>query len=319
MAVKKKKDRILIIDDSRVQAEFLRDILKEEYEVSMFTNPEEGLKCAKGSAFSMILLDVFMPGVDGFMVLKELKETPVTSRVPVMMITSLHDNECEEKGLTMGAVDYVRKPFNATIVKARVRTHVQLFGYRRKLEEQALFDELTGIANRRNYEETVLRKWREAVRLRLSFSVCMIDIDRFKCYNDRFGHPAGDHVLADVAGYLSGRLRRATDFLARYGGEEFVGIFLNEEPKSLYGYMRELVRGVEALGIAHDEPSAGRMFVTVSMGGISVFPSEGDRYESVLKMADLMLYEAKRFGRNQVVWSDNYQAVWSDEGCESEK
>ena len=212
-------DKILVIDDSAVQAEYLRSILKEEYDVTVCNTAKEGLSAAKEGCFGLILLDIVMPDMDGFVLLQELKETDLTKHIPVIMLTSLSDVQYEERGLLMGAVDYVAKPFSPVIIRARVNSHIQLYHYQMEFKQQAMVDELTGVANRRRYEGESLAKWREAIRFGMPLSICMFDIDKFKLYNDTFGHPAGDQVISAVAKEVSAHFRRATDLFARYGGE----------------------------------------------------------------------------------------------------
>lgn len=303
-------DKILVIDDSVVQTEFLRTILKEEYEVTAFQTAKEGLEAAKTGEFSLILLDVIMPDTDGFTVLQELKETELTRHIPVILLTSLADEQYEERGLLLGAVDYVAKPFSPVIIKARVNTHVQLFRYQREFRQQALADQLTGVANRRRYEQESAAKWSEAIRFGLSFSVCIFDIDKFKLYNDTFGHPAGDQVIASVAKTASAFFQRSTDLFARYGGEEFVAVFMGSDGPSAFRYMQNVRQAVEDLHITHNSPVSP--WVTISIGGITVTPKAGDKFETFLKMADTMLYDAKRLGRNQVVWSDAGKTQWRE-------
>ena len=293
-------EKILAIDDSAVQAELLRKILCEQYDVTTCSTAQDGMKAALTGKYSLILLDVIMPDMDGFAMLKLLKEASQTKHTPVIMITGLTDVQNEEKGLVLGAVDYITKPFYPLIVKARVNTHIKLFHYQEQMRSQAMVDELTGVANRRCYEETSLSRWRDAIRLGLSFSVCMMDIDKFKVYNDTFGHPAGDRVLATVAKTVSLCLRRSTDFFARYGGEEFVSIVVGHDAGNANIHMEKARQAVEELHIPHN-PTVSK-WVTLSMGGVTVVPKEGDSFDTYLKIADTMLYDAKRFGRNQVKW-----------------
>ena len=305
-------DRILVIDDSAVQTEFLASILKDSYEVTVCHTASGGLQEAKDGAYSLILLDVIMPDMDGFTVLRELKSTELTKYVPVILLTSLADIQYEEKGLLMGAVDYVAKPFSPVIIKARVSTHIQLYHYQTEFKQQAMIDDLTGISNRRCYEGASIAKWREAVRFSLPFSVCMFDIDKFKLYNDTFGHPAGDKVIAAVAKTVSSRLQRSTDLLARYGGEEFVAVFVGNNGDAAFSFMKEVRQAVEDLHIEHNSPVSP--WVTVSVGGITLVPKADDDYGTYLKLADAMLYDAKRFGRNQVVWSNAGKEQWLEKG-----
>lgn len=293
-------EKILIVDDSILQASKLKSILEEEYDVTVAHSPEAGLNLAREGHFSLILLDVVMPGMDGFTLLKKLQEEIITQNVPVILITSLADVQNEQTGLILGAVDYIIKPFNPLIVKARVNTHVKLYSYRKQIEYQSMTDQLTGVANRRQYDLHSAQKWKECLRLKLPFSVCMFDIDRFKLYNDTFGHPAGDKVIASVAKCVSSHLRRSTDFFARYGGEEFVALLVGDGSDKSFNHFKAVRQAVEDLHIPHD-PSVAP-WVTVSIGGVTVVPNEDLHYDSVLKMADTMLYDAKKEGRNRVVW-----------------
>ena len=303
-------DKLLVIDDSAVQIEFLRSILKEDYEITACQTAEEGLRAAKEGGFSLILLDVVMPGADGFTVLRELKETELTRHVPVIMLTSLSDVQYEERGLVLGAVDYVAKPFSPVIIKARVRAHVQLYRYQMEFKKQATIDELTGVANRRYYEQMSAARWGEAVRFHLPLSICMFDIDKFKVYNDTYGHPAGDQVISSVAKTVSAHFQRATDLFARYGGEEFVAVFIGNDAKSAFEHMKAVRQSVEDLHIPCT--SGISPWVTISAGGVSVLPTAEDRYETYLKLSDTMLYDAKRLGRNMVVWSNEQGVQWRE-------
>lgn len=295
-------EKVLIVDDSLVQATQLKSILQDEYEVSMAHTPEDGLRMAGEGEFSLILLDVVMPGMDGFTLLKKLQEELITQNVPVILITSLADAVHEQRGLILGAVDYITKPYIPLIVKARVNTHVKLYNYRCQVERQSMTDQLTGIANRRRYEQYSLKKWGEAARLQVPFSVCVLDIDNFKRYNDTFGHPAGDKVIAAVAQTLSRNLQRSTDFTARYGGEEFVAISLGDPAEKIFAHLQKIRQAIEELHIEHDP--AVSQWVTVSAGGVTVVPAAGAAYDSYLKVADTMLYDAKKQGRNRVIWAD---------------
>ena len=295
-------EKILIVDDSMVQAAQLRSILADEYDVTIAQTAEEGLRQVSSESYSLILLDVVMPGMDGFTLLKKLQEEIVTQSIPVILITSLSDVEHEQYGLVLGAVDYISKPFNPLIVRARVNTHIKLYDYRREVELRSMTDQLTGIANRRRYEGYSLEKWHEAIRLKIPFSICMFDIDHFKRYNDTFGHPAGDKVIAAVAKTVASRLHRTTDFFARYGGEEFVAISMGDSGEKIFRYLNKIRQAVEDLRIAHD-PSVAE-WVTVSVGGVTIVPTMETPYAVYLKIADTMLYDAKKHGRNQVVWAD---------------
>ncbi len=303
-------DKILVIDDSLMQAEFLKSILKDDYDVTTCHTAEDGLLQAESGDYSLILLDVIMPGMDGFKLLTKLKETTLTKHVPVILITSLSDVQHEERGLILGASDYITKPFSPIIVKARVSNHIRIHNYQMQFMQQAMFDELTGVANRRCYEEERLKKWRLSYRLGLPFTICMFDIDKFKLYNDTYGHPAGDKVIATVAKTVSSYLQRTTDFFARYGGEEFIALMLGNDAKSAFEFMKRIRQAVEDLHIPHNSPVSE--WVTISVGGVTFVPKNDDMYDNYLKVADNMLYDAKEFGRNMVVWSNENKEQWRE-------
>ena len=303
-------EKILIVDDSPMQAAHLKDILDDEYEITIAQTAEEGLRQASKANFSLILLDVVMPGMDGFTLLKKLQEEIITQSIPVILITSLSDVESEQHGLILGAVDYIVKPFNHLIVKARVNTHVKLYNYRKQVEYQSQTDQLTGVANRRRHGQYSILKWNEAVRLQVPFSICMFDIDCFKVYNDTFGHPAGDKVIAAVAREVSSHLKRSTDFFARYGGEEFVAFLMGDSSEKAFKHLKKIREAVENLHIRQD-PSVSE-WVTVSVGGVTLVPQTENSYEFYLKLADAMLYDAKKFGRNMVVWADENMKQWRE-------
>ena len=295
-------EKILVVDDSTVQASRLKAILEGDYDVVVAQTAEDGLRLASRESFSLILLDVVMPGMDGFMLLKKLQNEVITQHLPVILITSLADTEHEQLGLTLGAVDYIAKPFHPMIVKARVHTHIKLYQYRKQVEYQSMTDQLTGVANRRRHDRYSAIRWQEAARLQIPFSVCMFDIDHFKSYNDTFGHPAGDKVITSVAQAAAACLRRTTDFFARYGGEEFVAFLVGDNASKAFSHLKHIRQAVEELHIPH-APSIAQ-WVTVSIGGVTYCPRGGDSYDTYLKIADTMLYDAKKSGRNRVVWSD---------------
>ncbi len=303
-------EKVLIVDDSRLQAAQLKSILDDEYDITIAQTAEDGLSYASAGGYSLILLDVVMPGMDGFTLLKKLQEEIITQSVPVILITSLSDIQHEQMGLRLGAVDYITKPFHPLIVKARVNTHIKLYQYRKQVEYQSMTDQLTKIANRRQHDYHSVIKWKEASRLRVPFSICMFDIDHFKAYNDTFGHPAGDKVIAGVAKLISSNLKRSTDFVARYGGEEFVAFLVGDSAEKAFQHLKKIRQAVEELHMPHDPATA--QWVTISIGGVTVIPPKDSSYDAYLKIADTMLYDAKRSGRNRVVWANEKMEQWRE-------
>ena len=244
-----------------------------------------------------------MPEMDGYEVCRRLKQNPETMHIPVIFVTTRRSNEDEAFGLNLGAVDYILKPFSIPVVKARVRTHLQLKLRTDKLEALAMIDGLTGIANRRNFDQTIQQEWRKAQRTLGHLSLIMIDIDEFKAYNDNYGHGAGDECLRLVAGAIESTMRRPGDFVGRYGGEEFV-VLLPECDLDGALEMAENIRiKIKDLSIPHAF-SKTTDHVTVSLGCKSMQYESGTSPTDLLQKADQALYLAKEQGRDRVVASD---------------
>ena len=300
-------EKILYVEDDLSLIDGLKYTLEVNgYSVDTARTVKQALAVFRGNSYQLLLLDVTLPDGSGFDVCKEVRKS---SSVPIIFLTASDQEISVVQGLDLGGDDYITKPFKPLIIKARVDTHIKLYDYRRQVEQQSMTDQLTGIANRRRYERYSIMKWDEAVRLHVPFSVCIFDIDRFKAYNDTFGHPAGDKVIAAVAKTAASHMQRSTDLLARYGGEEFVAIFLEDSAAESFGHLKKIRQAVEDLHIPH--APAVSQWVTVSIGGTTVIPDAEDCYASYLKIADTMLYDAKRHGRNQVVWADErMEQLW---------
>ena len=244
-----------------------------------------------------------LPEINGYDVCRRLKSEKSTSSIPIIFITAKRAEQDETKGLELGAVDYITKPFTLPIVKARVKTHMELKQHRDILETLSTRDALTNIPNRRRLDDFLEMEWMRAIRDQSTISLVIIDIDYFKSYNDRYGHNAGDLCLKRVAKVLMNSLKRPTDLVARYGGEEFVAVLPDTEAKGAR-FLAELMRKeVKALAIPH-EPSTVDDYVTISIGGASIIPSRDSKPERLLELADEQLYEAKNAGRNQIKYLD---------------
>lgn len=302
MAALQLKQKVLIIDDQKSNLKILSDILRDEVELFLAQDGEQGIRKAIEFTPDLILLDVMMPGINGFEVIRRLKQDPVTYLIPVIFITSLNDVAHEEQGLLLGACDYINKPFHAAVALARVKLHLQLSRQRVMLEQLANIDPLTAVANRRKYQEVLTQQWRDACRRRSCLSLVMIDVDNFKLYNDHYGHAAGDRVLQQVALTLSAELRRPFDFIARYGGEEFVILLPDTPPDDSYRIIEGCREAVLQLDIPH-QAATGQL--TISAGGYSCWPEQADDSVAAfaLKQADDLLYQAKRQGKNRVLWT----------------
>lgn len=295
------RDLILIVDDTPVNVLVLAEALSKDCRVKVATNGPEALAIASSEEKpDLILLDVMMPEMDGYEVCRHLREDSATSDIPVIFVTALGGVEDEERGLHLGAVDYITKPFQLPIVRARVRNHLKLKRYTDLLASLAMMDGLTNIANRRRFDEVLKRDWRRSCRTEKPLSLMMADLDYFKQYNDNYGHGAGDECLRAVANAFAIMVNRPDDLVARYGGEEFAAI-LPETDLEGAGHLAEEFRStVEALAMPHAY-SGISAFVTVSIGVASTGHFGDQDPEDLLACADRMLYRAKTEGRNRVV------------------
>lgn len=286
------KPLVLITDDSATNLQVLAVCLKDEYHVKVATTGEQCLQIALETPHpDLILLDVEMPGMNGYEVCKRLKDTPHLATIPVIFVTGLQGDEDETKGLALGAVDYITKPIRPAIVIARVKTHITLKLQRDKLNKMAFFDQLTGLYNRHYLIESASKKVARALRHGYGLWLLVIDIDHFKSINDTYGHPVGDQVLRLVAQELEAQ-NRSEDITARFGGEEFVVLFDPcEEKHALIKAQRILSK------VAELHPHGIK--VTISIGVSRLHP-EDKEFENLLKRADEALYLAKKNGRNRV-------------------
>ena len=195
---------ILVVDDSPDNLQVLAAVLKQDFKVKVAINGERALALATApEPPDLILLDVMMPGMDGYEVCTRLKQNPATARIPVLFVSSRDDEEDEAHGLSLGAIDYIVKPIRPSIVQARVRNHIELKRSRDLLERLTLQDHLTGIGNRRCFDDALDLEWQRAARAQAPLSLIAIDIDHFKAYNDHYGHPGGDQCLVQVARTLA--------------------------------------------------------------------------------------------------------------------
>ena len=297
--MKTERSSVLIVDDSRTNIAIMKDILSEDYEVFSALTGKEALKSARQENVDLILLDVVMPEMDGYEVCKRLKADQDTKNIPVIFVTSMSDMGDETKGLELGAIDYMIKPVRAPIIKARVRNHLELKKYRDFLENLGMVDGLTGVWNRRHFDEVLDREWRRAMRGTNLMSVILLDIDFFKKYNDHYGHLAGDDCLRQVAKALKETARRGGDMVARYGGEEFVIITAASSSEEAQALAEKLKVCVEMLAIPHATAEISD-HVTVSIGVATVHPNPCMEVADFLEKVDRALYLAKSGGRNRV-------------------
>jgi diguanylate cyclase (GGDEF)-like protein len=295
-----RKQTVLIVDDTPANIKLLSVVLGRAHELLFAVSSREALELAAAQTPDLILLDVMMPEMDGYEVCAQLKADPRTRSIPVIFVTAMSREEDEAKGLEVGGIDYITKPYSAPIVRARVRNHLELKRYRDFLENLSATDGLTGIPNRRRFDEFLDCEWRRTMRSQLPLSLIMLDLDFFKAYNDHYGHLAGDDCLRQVAEALAGGVRRPADLVARYGGEEFVCVLPETEMSGARQVAQQLWEKVGALQIPHAYSSVSE-HVTISAGVATLTPAVGQKLTDIIARADAQLYVAKRSGRNQVV------------------
>ena len=296
---------VLIVDDQPSNVQALAKLIKEEARVQVANNGEKALAIATGnSPPDLILLDIEMPDLDGYEVCRRLKEDTSSGDTPVIFVTARDSASDEEKGLLLGAVDYIAKPFHPPIVRARVRTHLELKRKTAMLEAVAWIDGLTDIPNRRYFDEVLAKEDRRLQREGLSLAVIMMDVDNFKAFNDHYGHGAGDACLQRVAQAVKGVAGRPGDLVARYGGEELVALLPGTDAPGALEVAERFRKAVADLAIPHADSNAAEV-VTLSLGVAELTPDTGEAGGiQLLHQADEALYKAKTEGRNRVAIVD---------------
>ncbi|HTH96944.1 MAG TPA: diguanylate cyclase [Stellaceae bacterium] len=290
---------VLIVDDEPANIEILAEALDEQCELVFATSGEEALELAASLRPEVILLDVVMPGMDGYAVLARLKDQPHTAEIPVIFVTSLGDVVAEARGLELGAMDYISKPISPPVVQVRVRNQVALHRAQATLRRLAFTDGLTGLYNRRHFDHALDIECRRLSRGGSLLSLIMFDVDHFKLFNDGYGHLAGDDCLRSVGGVIPTVLGRPTDIGARYGGEEFACILPETEHDGAKAVAERIRAGIAALAIPHERSSAAP-YVTASLGLVTLRCRQDTTPADVIQRADEQLYAAKHNGRNQV-------------------
>jgi diguanylate cyclase (GGDEF)-like protein len=301
---------LLIVDDDPQVIAGVRRSLAALGRVRFATNGIDTLRLAHEVVPDLLLLDIDLPGMSGFEICHAFKSDPHLLDVSIIFLTSADDPEQELHGLELGAVDFITKPPHLPLMQARVRTHLRLQRATRALKEAARIDGLTGVANRRCFDQTLGREWLRTARSQTPLSLLMIDIDDFKAYNDRYGHPAGDSCLREVAQVLASVAHRSTDLLTRYGGEEFALLLPETDAPGAQRVALHLMARVDQAEIQHGHSRASA-HVSVSVG-VATFTMHdarvpvGDTHlpasfaaATLISSADAALYAAKRAGRHQ--------------------
>jgi len=314
-----KKGDILIIDDQIENIQFLSTVLTDHgYEVRRVLSGKQALKVIEYDPPELLLLDIMMPEIDGYEVCRQVKNNTKTSQIPIIFLSAKQLLSEKIKGFKVGGVDYITKPFLVAEVVCRIETHLKIYRYqnllneeiiaRKKVEQELLIankklkqfaniDGLTGIYNRRYFDDLLSKEWYRLRREKQPLSTIMIDIDCFKQYNDNYGHLRGDEVLRAIALAIKSTLQRPSDFVARYGGEEFVVVLPNTDLEGCVIICKHIVEKIKELGVPHAHSLISK-YITVSMGVCSLIPSVDLTPYILIDKSDNALYRAKREGRN---------------------
>lgn len=337
------KETILIVDDNLTNSEVLFDFVSEAgFNVIVARDGESAIKKAELESPDLILLDVIMPGIDGFETCRRLKANPETQDIPIIFLTALSQTSVIIKGFELGAVDYIIKPTQQEIVLARVNTHLTIQKLRQNLQAQnqqlqqeiqqrqeveaklqkanaqlkrlATLDSLTQVANRHRFDEYFNQVWRISRREQWVLSLLLCDVDYFKLYNDTKGHQAGDECLYQVAQAMKQVVKRPADLVARYGGEEFAVILPNTPAQGALQVAKFIQSSLAHLELTHPR-SPIKNSVTLSIGVSSTVPCHHISPEKLIAAADQALYQAKETGRDRAIFlpldDPDYQSVCS--------
>ena len=262
------------------------------------TSGASGLDLAISKKPDVILLDVKLPDVHGYELIRQLKNNPQTHDIPVMFVSSMCSVNEQEIGFKIGAIDYVVKPIEIPLLRMRVKTHAKIRQQALMLAQLAATDSLTGIANRRKFDEVLSHELERARREKTPLSLLFIDVDNFKTYNDNYGHGKGDECLIAVSQLFKQIIHRPGDLLARIGGEEFAIILPDTNEAGACKLCDDIKQGLADLGLPHDYSSVAE-HITVSIG-VAVLESKVyvEDAKQLCAWADSALYYVKENGRS---------------------
>lgn len=300
--------KILLVEDSATLRHAMSQYITDAGHTPLIARSgEEALQLLEGTPVDMIIMDVEMPGLNGFETTRLIREWLGGHWIPIIFVTGLNEDENYREGIEAGGDDYLIKPVSYMIIKAKIRAMERISDMRdqlnqlnTELETLSQLDSLTQIYNRRTFNEIAQQLWLVAARQQLPISALMIDVDHFKLYNDHYGHPAGDTCLKKVSSIIKTCLHRPADLIGRYGGEEFIVLLPETDINGAFRVAEEINKAIEAEGLQH-EASPTKGYVTVSVGGASCSRTKGHSLEELIKTADRALYKAKRSGRNRAL------------------
>jgi diguanylate cyclase (GGDEF)-like protein len=306
--------KILLVEDSPTLRHAMRSFVVEAgHEALVAHSGEEALQLLENTPVDMIIMDVEMPGLNGFETTRLIREWLAGHWIPIIFVTGLNEDENYKEGIEAGGDDYLIKPVSGMIIKAKIRAmeriaemRDQLNRLNAELEALSQLDSLTQIYNRRTFNEMAMQQWLLAKRNQHPVSVLMLDVDHFKLFNDHYGHPAGDGCLKKIAQAIRSSLQRSSDIFGRYGGEEFIVLLPNTDANGARCVAQTIADSVAKLALRHDV-SPTHKSVTVSIGGATCVSSNCQELDDLIKNADRALYKAKRAGRNRN-WIDEVAA-----------
>ena len=291
---------ILVIEDHPDQRDLLAIVLQREgYRVVTASNGVEAMEKLQNEHVQIALSDIMMPKMDGFELIKNIRNDPALKGIYMILITARIQEGDRVRGLDLGADDYITKPFSFSELLARVRVGSRVVQYQQNLEHQTHIDPLTGLFNRRAFERKIAEEFERAKRYSHLVSVLLLDIDNFKTINDTFGHHGGDIALVKISTILRERTRRS-DFPARYGGEEFVLILPETDQESAFQAASKIHEEIRSQTFGTNTSS---FTLTVSIGLSSTSTKEYGDWRQMLEDADRAMYVAKNSGKDRVqVW-----------------
>lgn len=292
--------QVLLVEDDPVNIGIIVNCIGELYQLYIAKSREKAFEILEKTQVDLVLLDINLPDGNGFDICKELiNDKQLYGDLHIVFMTGMDKPEEEARGIALGARDYITKPINCTVLKARVKLQIQLIRQRELLSNLARIDGTTEVNNRRAFDDHLHSEWNRGLREQQSLSLCLLDIDYFKQYNDNYGHPAGDECLRKLAKCLQAQFKRSTDFVARYGGEEFAVVLYNTDLAAADRLMNQALENFMALQIPHKFSQVSE-FVSFSAGVCSILPSPLGSISELLDEADKELYRAKGSGRCQV-------------------
>nr|WP_315464527.1 diguanylate cyclase [uncultured Rhodoferax sp.] len=293
------KPKVLVVDDQPLPMELLVQTLRDDYQLYMATSGEQALALCRSAPPDLVLLDVLMPGMDGFSVCKALKSNPSTAGIPVIFVTARADPGQETHGLSLGAVDFIAKPINPAVVRARVHTHLTLKFQADMLKKLVLLDGLSGVFNRHYFDQQLASEWGRSSRSGLPLSLVLVDVDHFNAYNARYGHQAGDDCLRLIAIALKGVLRRPADLVARFAGEEFACLLPDTSPADAHKLAHEMAQRLRDPAKLQPGQTA-LQHITVSIGLVTRTHAATGQADGFLQDAIAQLTLAKASGPGQI-------------------